>query len=108
MEMMEPQAPQSCSGDSVTSRISAPMPRKLAIASSMPFCVAALTLLSTSWKWWMTPIFSPLAPRPSSALKSGTARLALPGSDGSWPARACSMMAQSSTVQAIGPMWSRL
>ena len=43
---------------------------------------------------------------PSSAEKSGTGRLALAGSCGSWPAIACSSRAQSSIVQAIGPVWS--
>ena len=39
-----------------------------AIAASMPRCVPALTLWSTSWKWWMTPMRMPLMPVPSCAV----------------------------------------
>ena len=38
----------------------------------------------------------------------GDRRSALAGSFGSCPASACSMIAQSSTVQVIGPAWSKV
>ena len=52
------------------------------------------------------PIRRPLDIAGRAAAKSGTGRSAEVLSFGSWPAIACSIMAQSSTVRAIGPAWS--
>jgi hypothetical protein len=68
IEINEPHAVQSCNGESCTSRISAPRSRKVAIAALMPRWVPSLTLWSVSWKWWITPILSPLIPLPSYAV----------------------------------------
>ena len=74
-----------------------------AIAASIPERVASDARWSVSKKWRMTPMRSPFAPFPNSAVKSATGRLALAGSAGSWPAKPCSSSAQSSAVHAIGP-----
>ena len=54
-----------------------------------------------------TPMRRPFTERPQAAAKSGTGTSALVLSFGSKPAMERSRIAQSSTVRATGPAWSR-
>src|SRR5690606_37347432 len=55
-----------------------------------------------------SPIRTPAGDPSMRAVRSGTGRLAVLGSAGSWPAMACRTSAQSRTVRVNGPTVSRL
>ena len=102
------QASQSACGGRRTVTSSAPRCRNTSSAASIAATASGSPSMSRSWKWRTTPMRMPSIPPLSPRVKLPTRVDEAAGSAPSGPAIRFIASAQSSTVQASGPQWSRL